>query len=537
MKGFLILPRQDVLLAMAVVVLVGGRVVGQTQGGDEPVFTPNGGSTSLLGSSPGAGGAVFSNLPGTGGLLGGRPGPTTPKGIPTSVTSPSTAIGPTALQAAITAPQPEPITPATGELYGTLEIPAGAEDDGPENGLTLDAAIDITLERSLDLRSKFYELPQARADILQASLRANPVFYQDGQLLPYPGYHFSRAVPGGPSQYDTNVTFLLDIMHKRQARTYVAQRAEKVLEAQYQEAVRQRIDDIYDAYVLGALAARQTLRYARQSAKALESLATTTEQLYRGKSVSLGDLNRVRIQVRRATLGQIDAEAAYRKARLDLGSLMNLTQKEIEALELRGSIRDTASPPPPIDTLQKIALDSRPDIAAYRLGVTRAEADVRLARANRFSDVFLLFQPYTYQDNSPYGLKSAVSYALGVTVPLPIYNRNQGGIQRAVLNVSQTQTQLADVERQALIDVEKAVQEYEVTRREVDALSKEVIPEASQVRDEAYKLYRSGERSVGDFISAQLEFNQVVKQFLDTAIRHRRSMLGINTAVGRRVLP
>ena len=113
--------------------------------------------------------------------------------------------------------------------------------------------------------------------------------------------------------------------------------------------MRQRIDDIYDAYVLGALAARQTLRYARQSAKALESLATTTEQLYRGKSVSLGDLNRVRIQLRRATLGQIDAEAAYRKAKLDLGSLMNLTQKEIEALELHGSIRDTAPPPPPID--------------------------------------------------------------------------------------------------------------------------------------------------------------------------------------------
>ena len=229
MKGFSILPRHDVLLAMAVMVLVGVRVVGQTQGGDEPVFTPSGGSTSLLGPSPGAGGGVFSNLPGTGGLLGGRPGPTTPKGIPTSVTSPTTAMGPTALQAAITAPQPEPITPSTGELYGTLEIPAGTEDDGPENGLTLDAAIDITLERSLDLRSKYYEIPQSRADILQASLRANPVFYQDGQLLAYPGYHFSRAVPGGPSQYDTNITFLLDVMHKRQARTYVAQRARKFL--------------------------------------------------------------------------------------------------------------------------------------------------------------------------------------------------------------------------------------------------------------------------------------------------------------------
>ena len=65
------------------------------------------------------------------------------------------------------------------------------------------------------------------------------------------------------------------------------------------------------------------------------------------------------------------------------------------------------------------------------------------------TDVYVLFQPYTFQDNTPYGLKSAVSYALGVTVPLPVYNRNQGGIQRAVLNVTQTQTELAETERQA----------------------------------------------------------------------------------------
>ena len=124
-----------------------------------------------------------------------------------------------------------------------------------------------------------------------------------------------------------------------------------------------------------------------------------------------------------------------------------------------------------------------------------------------------------------------------MTAPLPIYNRNQGGIQRAVLNVDQTRTELAEVERQVLIDVEKAAQEYAVTRREVDELTNEVIPAARQVRDEAVRLYVSGEKSVVDFINAQLEFNQVAKQYLDTAIRHRRSMLSLNTVTGRRIMP
>ena len=85
---------------------------------------------------------------------------------------------------------------------------------------------------SLDLRSKFHEIPMARADILQASLRANPVFYQDGQLLQYRAA-VQPGGPGGPQQFDTNITYPLDISHKRQARTVVAARAEKVLEASY----------------------------------------------------------------------------------------------------------------------------------------------------------------------------------------------------------------------------------------------------------------------------------------------------------------
>ena len=317
----------------------------------------------------------------------------------------------------------------------------------------------------------------------------------------------------------------------------VATRAEKVLEAQYQEAVRQRIDDVYDAYVLGALSARQMVRYSQVSVKGLTALLARYQDLYKRGEVRQGDLNRVKIQLRTAQIGLVDAEVAYRKAKLDLGSLMNLTREEVDKLEIRGSIYDTAQPPPPIDELRRIALESRPDIVSYRLGVQRAEADVRLARAQRFSNPYLLFQPYTYQDNSPYGLKSAVSYALGVTVPLPVFNRNQGGIQRAMLNVSQTQIELSDVERQALVDVEKAVQEYEVSRREVGELSKDVIPDAKQVRDEASRLLGAGEKSLVEYIFAQQEFNQIAKQFLDTAIRHRRSMVNLNTVTGKKIMP
>ena len=103
--------------------------------------------------------------------------------------------------------------------------------------------------------------------------------------------------------------------------------------------------------------------------------------------------------------------------------------------------------------------------------------------------------------------------------------------------MTQTELELSDLERQAQIDVEEAVQEYEVTRREVAELSEHVIPPATQVRDNVAKLLQDGLVSVLDYLDAQQDFNQVVKQYLDTAVRHRRSMLSLNTVVGRRIMP
>jgi cobalt-zinc-cadmium efflux system outer membrane protein len=524
-----------------------GRAFGQAATVDTSVPALPGGSGSLLGSSPGDNSSMLGTPPGAGGsarsanlpsagILGGRAGPNAARGVPASVTTPATGAGPAEMQMPVTAPQPQPVGPSTPPLYGTLELGAGPDEDEPADGLPLEQAIEITLQRSLDLRSKFAEIPMARADILQASLRANPVFYQDGQLLQYGRGEYSRARPGGPQQFDTNVTYPLDVSFKRRARTTVAARAQKVLEAQYQDAVRSRIDDVYGAYVT-ALGGRQTVRYAKRSVEGLGRLTELTRQLYQRGQVPLADLNLVENKLRIARLGVRAAEAAFRSARLDLGSLMNLTVQEASDMKLRGRIEVQASPPPPLDELRQIALADRPDLGAYRLGITRAQADVRLARANAFSDVYLLWQPYTFQDNSPYGVKSATSWALGATVPLPIYNRNQGGILRAKINVDQSRMQLADAERQVLVDVEKAMQEYEISRALVQELHDQVEPDARKVRDAAFRLWQGGETSLLNYLQAQLDYNDVVKQYLDTAIRHRQSMLSLNTTIGRRIMP
>jgi cobalt-zinc-cadmium efflux system outer membrane protein len=492
-----------------------------------------GSATSLLGMAPGSGGGSNLNTPGAGAILGSRPGPTTAHGIPTALSNPGSAPNVTDEQKPVTAPQPEPIG-ATAPLFGSLDLPVKPEDEGPPGGLTLEMAIDHLLKTSPDLQGKYLEIPMARADVLQASLRANPILYADAQLMPYGQY--SKLNLGGPPQYDVNVSVPLDVSHKRRARTLVAERAKTVLEAAYQDAVRQKLDDLYSAYVQ-VLQDRQTLRYSRESVRRQVELEARTRQLFQSKVISRSEYGQVRIQLRTSQISVRDAEAAYLKSRIALANLLNLPRGTSASLELRGTILDKVPPPPSLDELLQTALANRPDVVSYRLGVKRADADVRLARANRFSDVYVLLQPYTFQDNQPFGLKSAYGWAVGVTVPLPVFNRNQGAIERAKINVDQSAIQLSMTERQVIADVETAYTEYDVTRREVAEIINDVLKIALENRDEARKLFRTGETSIISYINAELGFSAAVKQYLDTAVRHRRSMLALNTAVGQRILP
>jgi outer membrane protein, heavy metal efflux system len=499
---------------------------------DSGMSTSPGSGTSSLGRSPGSGGAPYSNVPGSGEpVLGGRPGASTPR-VPTSISSPGGLGGVTDQQMGIAAPRPLPISDQP--IYGSLSLPTEVTSDGPPNGLTLDESIDRLLQENLDLRAKFMEIPQAQADILNAGLRANPIFYADSQLVPYGRY--SRTRPGGQTQYDVNISYPIDVSGKRQNRTLVATRAKRVLEAQYQDAVRLSIDNLYTSYV-DVLAARQTAIYAGKSFETLGKVLAVTEELYKKDQATRADVNRVKIQQESSYIGMLDAEESLKQRKRTLGVLLNVLPQHAEKIDLKGSILDRASPPPSFDELQQIALTIRPDIVAYRLGIQRAQADVKLALANRYTDIYVLAQPYTFQDNSPFGLKSPTSWALGVTVPIPVYNRNQGGIARAKLNVTQTQIELATIERQVITDVILAAKEYEISKLAIQRIEKELLPNALQVRNDTQRLYMGGEVNIVVFLNAQKDYNDTVKQYLDTMVRHRRSMLALNTAIGQRVMP
>lgn len=531
-------PRVLATVAMIAVVTVGGATSrAQSLGAEAEEALPKamGGATpgsreSRLGTAPGTDQGPFGVQPGQDQPLMGAGGGTSVPRVPASISAPDE--GPTPRARALGAPEALPVPRA--RLYGSLSLPETDEAEAVPGGMTLDQALDRMIRENLDLRSKSLEIPQARADVLTASLRANPIFFADSQLIPYGNYSEKRQ--GGPVQYDVNISHPVDFSGKRLARTAYASQALRVVEAQYQDAVRVEMQNVYTAYV-DVLSARQIARYAKASVEGFDRLIRATQLLYERDITSRADVSQVKSQQEIATVGLLDAEENLKRAKRTLGVLLNIPPDQAEAVEFDGTIEDRGPEPPPVEELVQMALSCRPDVVSYRLGVKAAEAGLGLAMANRFQDAYVLYQPYTFQDNTPFNTKSAHSWALGLTVPMPVYNRNQGNIERARINIQQSRIELANIERRVQTEVVQAAREYAVTRDIVRRIRTEIIPASEQSKNDRFILFQNSEANVVTYLEAQRVHNDNVKAYLDTAVRHRRSMLNLNTVVGSRLLP
>ena len=506
--------------------------LGPVPGSDEPALGPTPGAFEAgMGASPsgvfgGRGRRGRVPAPGTRGIrpgvmgVAGRAGMSLPEQLP----GPGGPNGPVAARGAAGA----------GVTDAKLLDATLLDDGGPADGITLDEAIDRMMAANLDIRALRHELPQADADIITAGLRTNPLLYMDTQFIPYGSFNDAR--PGGPTQYDVNITYPIDVSRKRQARVVVARMARSALEAQFQDVVRRQIDNLYRAFV-SLQAARIALVSADAGLRQHEAmLARSRRTLPPAAAETAETLHRQAYAVEQATLARIDAEEAFADAQESLAVILNEPVETTTRLQARGTLRGPA-PPPPLDELTRIALESRPDLRSQRLGVSRANAEVALQRANRFDDVYLFYDPFTYQDNRPVNRASSRSWAVGLTFALPIYNRNQGNIARATSNVQQTRNELSSLERRVVSEVRLAEREYQASRRALEQIERTMLPLAQESLRRHAREFAAGDLDIDDYQSRLDEAAEIANTHRDALVRHRRAMLDLNTAVGMRIMP
>jgi cobalt-zinc-cadmium efflux system outer membrane protein len=440
---------------------------------------------------------------------------------------------------AATAELPPPSAAVTSPTIESRAVPTMAidtslpEDEGPPEGLTLDDAIDRMLASNLDIRAIRHELPQADADILTAGLRTNPLIYVDTQFIPYGA--FNDRSPGGPTQYDVNLTLPMDVSQKRRARVVVARLAKSTLEAQFQDLVRRHVDAVCRAFV-NLHAARLEVLAAGDAVARCERLLANARATPASPDAE-ATVERLSLTLERARLAAIEADEAFADSQESIGVLLNEPAHHVPMLQPRGTLKDTAAPPPPADDLVHLALECRPDLLAVRRGVQRARAEVDLQQANAFDDIYLFYDPITVQDFGPYGRQDASSWAVGLTVSVPLFNRNQGNVARARTNVCQTRNELTAAERRVESEVRLADREYRTSRRALERIEQGLLPLAASTLRRQVEAFSRGAVDVESLENAAEEAATVAQNHRLAVCRHRRSMLELNTAVGLRLLP
>jgi cobalt-zinc-cadmium efflux system outer membrane protein len=188
----------------------------------------------------------------------------------------------------------------------------------------------------------------------------------------------------------------------------------------------------------------------------------------------------------------------------------------------------------PLEEFRQIALDARPDLHAALEAIQQADTNHKLAIANGSADpTFGTWYSYNPAFNNPFG-----RYTLGanVTIPLRIFDRNQGEKQRTQIDIGRDR-QLSEATRaQVFSDVDSAYAQVESSVALLKPYKAQYNAQALRVRDTVTYSYQNGGASLMDFLNAQSDFRAVQLAYVQLIGSYLTAAGQLNLAVGREVI-
>ena len=379
-----------------------------------------------------------------------------------------------------------------------LLAPAGLAQPAPTGGLTLAEARQLALQRNWDQRSAQQDVAIADAQRAVAHEWPNPTASISSTHINTDGRGNTPAASNRvwDRSYDSvfSLTQPLEIGGKRAARQASATAAYEGTRAQLADNQRTLSLAVTRAYV-GAALADASARIARDSAAHLRKEAEVAAVRLKAGDIGRSELDRIEIAARQMDLQAQGAVASATGQRVALESLLGLERPTGE-LVLRESVESLAgqSPAPMPAPAQEV---SRADLAVAEQALRKAEADLRLQRAQRIPDPSLLIQ---YEHQPP---DSPNSIGLGVSFPLPIWNRNHGSIRAATTARDQAALAVNKLKAQIAADLAAARVAYAEAQARWDDYRAQVRPRAEQVRQSVALAYEKGGASLLDLLEAQ----------------------------------
>jgi outer membrane protein, heavy metal efflux system len=401
-----------------------------------------------------------------------------------------------------TVSQPAPPTEESESHSDHSDPPAQSPTDKGSK-LSLKEAQEIAFQRNWDLLAARSGIDAAAAQLIVAKEFPNPTLSWSTMKIDPSG----NATPLGNTvwerSYDTIVSInqLVEVGGKRHARQNSARAGIAAAQGRFFDARRSLDQGITKAYI-AALLADENARVLGESARSLRREAQIAETRFRAGDISDADRKQIENNADVFELQAKSTEATAVQARIQVEVLMGVkepagrwvAEESLEKLGLTISV--------PGDHLGPGA---RPDVFAARADLRKAESDLSLQKAIRVPDpTFSLF----YERNPP-GSPGPDTLGLGLSFPLPIWNRNRGNIKAAQAARQQSELALGKVSSQAQADLVHAEVAYQEARQRWQRYQDQIRPRATQVRQSIAFAYSKGGASLVDLLTAERDDNNV----------------------------
>lgn len=381
------------------------------------------------------------------------------------------------------------------------------------------------------LRAGLIGIDESKASEISAFLRPNPDFTlsADGtQIAPNNGVW----QPFRGTLFTPTLSYLHERRHKRELRLQSAQKATGIAVSSQADLNRTLLSTLRAAFIQ-VLQEKAILALAKENLAYYDHLLEVNRTRYQAGAIAQVDLDRLELQRVTYEADLQNALESLETSKIALLTLLN-DRTPFDQFDVTGPY-DFSAQIPPLDEVRQAAIDTRPDLKAAIEAIDKAKTDHQLAVANGSTDPTLSTW-YTY--NSSFANPNAnQTLGVGVSIPLRIFDRNQGEKLRTRLDIDRNEQLALATRAQVFSDVDSAYASVESSVVLLKPYKDKYLQMASRIRDTIAFSYEHGAASLLDFLNAQADYRSVQVNYLNLVASYLDAANQLNEAVGREVIP
>ncbi len=423
-------------------------------------------------------------------------------------------------------PEPRPL----GREVATFRPPAKPTDsntpviaDDPTEALSLDRALALAFMHNPELQAFSWEVRVREAQALQAGLRPNPEFRTS--LENFAG---SGSVQGlDQAETTVGVSQLVELGGKRSKRAKVAALSRDLAGWEY-ELKRLDVFARVSRAFIEVLGAQERLTLTQDTVELAEQVAQTVSEKVQAGTVSPVEEVKAQLALSSAHIERNRAQRELDTARKRLAATWGGMSARFR--QAQGDLNAVRTIPPLVQFIP--LLDHNPELARWGIEILQQQATVELERSNAVPDV-TLSGGYRRLNSASAPDESAV--VVEASVPLPLFNRNQGTIRSAQARLAKAQAERREAAVRLTTELVEAYQALSTTQTEVATLAAQVMPGAQRVFDAVNEGYRIGKFGFLDVLDAQRTLVAARTQYLDTLIAYHTAVADVERLIGARL--